>query len=106
MISFDWKFVGFNVLPEENGLQNVVKRVYWAYTATDGDVDVFEEGFTDLDPIVDLETFVPYDQITKEWTISQVSAKQDVAEMDARLTAALAEKLTNQLVSMPPPFFE
>ncbi len=95
-ITYTWLFTGFEVALSENGLSDVVKTIHWRYRGTDEQgyfADTY--GSTPL-PESDPESFVPFDQITKQWAIDQVTQfvnTTEIEELHARKWQGIVDKI-------------
>jgi hypothetical protein len=107
MTTFKWVFGPMQCYVDIDGLTDVVYVVNWRYQATrkNNGKDYFAEvygatGVTFPNP----ETFVPYDQITEEMTISWMEASLDVPAMQVNLDKQIDLQIKPLTVSLPPPF--
>jgi hypothetical protein len=78
---------------EENGLQNIVKRVHWRRKFVDGVYIVEELGLTDL-PSPNGDTFKEYQNLTFEDYCAWLESINNMVELDAKLDESM-EKLKN-----------
>ena len=102
-IVYTWSFPQFDVVKSEDGLTDVVKTIHWIYTAIDGSYSANNYGTVTLGPPNPTD-FIPYDQLTEQWTIDAVSASVDVPAMQARLAVNIEDQKNPPIVPMAPPF--
>ena len=103
MLTYSWSFPEFDVAKSEDGLTDVVKVIHWRYDATDGEYSAGAYGTVGLGAPNPTD-FIPYDQITEQWTIDAVSASLDVPAMQANLAAQIENEKNPPIVPMQPPF--
>lgn len=102
-IAYTWSFPQFDVVPSEDGLADVVKTIHWRYDAVDGEYSSGAYGTVNLgDP--NPNDFIPYNQLTRDWTIAAVSDSVNVADLQATLAQAIADQKNPPIVPMAPPF--
>lgn len=105
-ISYVWNFPKFDVAPSEDGLTNVVKTVHWQYKGTDDDNVNFSSmlyGTVDLPP-PDSENFIPYEDLTFEWTVTIVGLLLPLSDMELKLAELILAQQNPEIVEMEPPF--
>ena len=103
MIEYKWNFPTFDVAKSEDGLTDVVKTIHWIYIATEGEYVASIYGALSLgDPHPN--RFTPFDQITEQWTIEQLSRSLDIAAMEKSLAAQIEVLKRPPIVPMAPPF--
>lgn len=77
-ITYNWTIQTVDVIPEHNGLENVVYKVVWKCTASSDDgYSKSQEGVVELDlPSSDFEDFISIDSVSKdtilEWTKKKI----------------------------------
>ena len=103
MTTYSWSFPEFDVAKSEDGLTDVVKVIHWRYTATDGEYSAGAYGTVGLGAPNPTD-FIPYDQITEQWTIDAVSASLDVPAMQENLAKQIENEKNPPIVPMQPPF--
>lgn len=94
-----WTFTHFDVLGSENGLTNVVSVIHWRLTLTDGLRTAEVYGSTDLGD-ADPQSFTPFGEITKAWSIEAVRESIGIEE----IVASLSSNNDAQKKTTPPPF--
>lgn len=104
-VTYSWIFPQFEVSPSEDGLTDVIKTIHWRYEAADGDHSASAYGSIGLDA-AEASSFVPYDQVTKQWTIDTVTAKLDLPAMVASLAAQIETSKNPPVVRTAPAFDE
>ena len=102
-IVYTWSFPQFDVVPSEDGLTDVVQTIHWTYTAVDGDHTAGAYGTVGLGAPNPTD-FIPYANLTEQWTIDAVSASVDVPAMQASLAQQIADQINPPVVPMAPPF--
>jgi hypothetical protein len=98
-----WSFPQFDVAPTEDGLDNVVKTIHWRLDAVDGAYSAGAYGSVAVDA-PDPSSFVPYSQITPQWTIDAVLSKINFDEVKQALENQIALKKNPPVLPMVPPF--
>lgn len=102
-IVYTWSFPQFDVVPSEDGMTDVVKTIHWRYDAVDGDYSAGAYGTVGLGEPNPTD-FIPYNQLTEQWTVDAVSASVDVPAMQASLAQQIADEINPPVVPMAPPF--
>jgi len=105
MITYNWTFPQFEVVPVEGTMENVVKIIHWRLIGSDGTFSSEVYGSITL-PNPDPTDFVPFDEITKEWTVNEVSKYVDVPHMEAIIAAQIEQQKNPPAIPVPPPFPE
>ena len=95
--SYNWSISGLEILPELNGQQNVVYRVQWVLSTTDGinSYCIGNSSDIDFDPNSD---FVSYENLTEEEVLSWVQSA-----LGTETILSLQNDMDNKLLSMPQP---
>lgn len=103
-INYEWQFVQFDTKPSFDGLNDVVSVIHWRLTGTDETgTSASNYGTVALgDPAPG--DFVPYQDITKEMTISWMEATTDVDAIKASIAWQINEIKNPPVVPMVPPF--
>lgn len=102
-IVYSWQFPQFDVVPSEDGLTDVVQTIHWRYNAVDGGYSASAYGTVGLGAPNPTD-FIPYDQLTEQWTIDAVSASLDVPALQANLAKQIENQINPPIVPMAPPF--
>lgn len=102
-IVYTWNFPQFDVAKSEDGLTDVVKTIHWRYQGQDGIYSAEAYGTVGLGAPNPTD-FIPYDQITEQWTIDAVSAQVDVPQMQANFAGQIEKQKNPPVVPMEPPF--
>ena len=102
-IVYTWSFPQFDVVPSEDGMTNVVKTIHWRYDAVDGDYSAGAYGTVGLGEPNPTD-FIPYNQLTEQWTVDAVSASVDVPTLQETLAKQIADQKNPPVVPMQPPF--
>jgi hypothetical protein len=92
-MEFSFEILSLYVAPYENGLNNVVKRVTWRYTAKDGihAADIFRDSLLESP---DPNSFVVYDTLSPETVIEWIKSTENMDEVNLAALAAL-DKVKN-----------
>ena len=105
-IVYTWKIGQLEIVPSEDGLQNVVKNISWSLVATDGDCSVATEGQSDLaEP--DKQSFVSFNDLTPSLVESWIESSMDaelLATQKANLAVYLQETMKIKTKSVTPPW--
>lgn len=106
MATFNLTVYGFEKIPSAGALQNVVARVYWRYTGTDGVNETSVMGSTDLaEPGSD--SFVQFDQLTeaqvKNWVLASTDPQSWVTH-EVLMADWLAAQTQPKIVAVTPPW--
>lgn len=94
----------YDVAPSLSGLQNVIVRVHWRRTATDGTFSVEEYGTLPLPP-PNPQTFIPIASVSKEQMATWYSALTPadlIATANARMSAKIADLASPAIVPARP----
>lgn len=99
-----WKVVSMTVVPQESGYTNVVNRVTWLASDTDGTYSAQFGGDIDI-PLHTDYPWVEYDQLTEqdvlEWCFED---GLDKAAIEAKLASELAYQANPPVVELPLPW--
>lgn len=106
MITHTWNVDRVECLPELNGISNVITRVFWILTSTNGDVTVENSHATDLS-VSPSGTFADYTTLTEQdilnWVFDELGFNGNrIYETEAEHQIEL--KLKPALVSPPLPW--
>ena len=103
--TYTWDFPQIEAAPSENGLTDVAKTIHWRVTAvSDSETNVEGQALsvsaygTAAAGEVDADTFVAFDELTKDWCKARVLACLEKTE------AELQEMLDSQMdaIANPP----
>ena len=101
-MNYFFELFGLEKLQSENGLEDVLISVHWAYyLRTETPVIRIVRGITYLDA-PEQGSFVPFSELTKEQVISWLESKLDIPALQQRLIY-LSE--FNEQPDMVPPTF-
>jgi len=85
-ITYEWDIQSIDVISEYNESTNVVSRVVWKCTGTDGTNTKEMTGVQDLNiSNIDPNNFVPYETVTKEQLIEWVKVWVNVPAVERSL---------------------
>lgn len=112
MITYTWNFDPLTCYTHKDGYEDVVLTVHWQLTAASGSTpdayysarNIGTQTFT-FDP--DSETFIPFNELTKEIVQSWVTTamgEEAVNQMMASLEAQIEDQITPKIVNLPPPW--
>jgi hypothetical protein len=93
-MNYTQKIYAVDILPEVDGLSNVIVRVKWEYRARKGTSAVCTVHTTDLDSVADTTNFVPFDQLTEELVLGWINSKEDMSALKASIDSLLESELT------------
>lgn len=107
-IVYNWNFSPLEVIYNEDTLTNVVNIVHWQYSATHTPSQLMLQniGTVSLDTPT-TESFVPFENLTKEMVTDWVVAKignDEVSRMQTSLSASIGDKLHPIKGQMLPPW--
>ena len=109
MITYDWIFTNFEVLPQLDALENVVSNISWVYKGTAEDGKTFSlDGVSTLGS-PDLDNFTSFKQLTKEWAIevcsNNINNSRTIEEMQEHIALDISLQVPATVVeTLPPPF--
>jgi hypothetical protein len=83
--TFTWDVQNVDLLDSHNGNENVVFRVVWQCTATNGDKTKSQVGVVELDVNNTSTNFVSVEEVTKEMIIDWVKSKVAVKVVEDSL---------------------
>lgn len=107
MITYEWIISQLETKPHVGDASNVVVTVHWRLQGTDGTYssDVYGSAFTK--PYESGESFVPYDQLTKEtvvgWVEEALGAEQ-VQKYKDNIAQQIQDKINPPIVKPPLPW--
>ena len=106
MITHTWNVDRVECLPDLNGIPNIITRVYWILTSTNGDITVENSHATDLSVNPSGE-FANYNTLTEEdilsWVFDELGVNGDtVYELEAEKQIEIQTR--PKLVSPPLPW--
>jgi hypothetical protein len=105
MITYTWEFNNFEIYPDTK----VVKTIKWNYRGTHEDGRTFMlDGVSELPP-PDMELFVPFESITKEWAeetvANNISSRRTISEMQEHINLDISLQVPIvPVVEVAPPF--
>lgn len=100
-----WTVESMQTAPQEDGLSDVVRVVFWLCTATDGTNESRLGGKTEVP--LPVSGFTPYDQLTQTQVIGWVQdilGPEEVANIEANLQGQLAYMANPPIVELPLPW--
>lgn len=107
-IVYNWNFQPLEVVYNEDTLTNVVNVVHWQLTAThqSSSVMIVNIGTVGLETPAS-ESFVPFENLTKEIVTGWVESKlgeESINNMKTSLSSSIGEKLNPKKGNMSPPW--
>lgn len=106
----EWIIKKLEYKVSENGLTNVVHKIQWTIKGVDT-INGIEYSAEVYGPVIlsepAIETFVPFEQVTKEMVISWIETvlgATQIAELEARLSQIIQEKAAPSVVTIVNPF--
>lgn len=103
MTTFTWSFPQFDVVKAEDGFTDVVKTIHWRLDAVDGEYHAGAYGTVSLGA-PNPNDFIPFSNLTEQWTITIVGESVDIPALEANLEAQIADQKNPPVVPMAPPF--
>ena len=93
-ITYEWVIETIDTAKSEGGMSDVAKQVHWRVNAHDDtdDLSATAYGSVGLDA-PDADSFVAFDELTKDQVVAWVSDKLDMSEAD--IQAALAQRIAD-----------
>ena len=93
-ITYTWVIETIDTAKSEDGMSDVAKQVHWRMNAHDDtdDLSATAYGSVGLDA-PDADSFVAFDELTKDQVVAWVIDKLDMSEAD--LQAALAQRIAD-----------
>lgn len=105
MISFNWTFPSFVLVPEADGLQNVVVGMNWMCTGLNSETGTSSSsgGSVMLAP-PNPDHFVPYPVLTQEMALGWLSGSISMPNVENQISAAILTLDRQKEVPTTPPF--
>lgn len=100
-----WTVESMQTAPQEGGLPDVVKLVFWLCTDTDGTNEARLGGKTEIP--LSVSNFTPYDQLTEAQVIGWVQDElgpEEVARIEASLADQIAYMANPPIIVLPLPW--
>ena len=109
MITYDWIFTNFEVLPSYDGFANVVSNISWVYKGTAEDGKTFSIDGVSYLGAPDVNNFTSFDQLTKDWAIEVCSNNINNSRTIGDIQEHIALDISLQVPAvstevLPPPF--
>ena len=103
-ITYKWNFNNLECLPTtNNNLQNIVVRVLWDYTGSDGQFNSSRNGVLDLD-ISNSNNFIPFANLTENVVKSWVTSKISETDLQKQISLSFANKDCGKTINLTPPW--
>lgn len=103
MISYSWTFPTFVIVPQLDGMTNVVTGMNWVCTGTDGSISSSYSGNVMLQP-PNPTNFIPYADITQELAFSWLGNYINIDSVQNSVARDIAFLETSRGVPTTPPF--
>ena len=103
MTTYQWVINQLETAPNEDGLNDVVKVVYWTRTAQQGDINVSCYGTMGCTTPSSTD-FTAYPDLTYEQVCSWLDAGLDVASIDLGLDKQIENIINPPIVVLPLPW--
>lgn len=105
MITYDWVISTMDCIVNENGLNNIVEGVHWRFYGNLDDEkktggEIF--GYQKISE-PNLESFTPYEELTKETVVSWLENVINVDEMKTKIELMINDKITPKKVNLTLP---
>ena len=105
-IDYEWIFVQFDTAPSKDSFTDVVSTIHWRLNATDETgITASVYGTVSLPDPTNNE-FIPYDQITKNLSITWMEENIDVPLLKSNLADQIEAIKNPQVIYKKPPFAE
>lgn len=109
MITYEWIFTNFEVLPELDNLPNVVSSISWIYKGTHENGKTFSLDGVSYLGAPDVNNFTSFDQLTKDWAIevcsNNINNGRTVSKMQEHIALDISLQVTPHIIEiLPPPF--
>lgn len=103
MIEYSWEILSLYTKPSENGLNNIVKRVTWTYSAKEN--AYFASSYFDTNfETADANNFISYSNLTPEVVFQWISSIVDINEVKNQVTQKLMSTKTPESVEKKLPW--
>lgn len=103
--TFTWKIKKLDCLPNENGLSNVVKNVYWECLARQDNHVISQSGIASVPSPESAETFIQYSDLTESqvlnWVDYTVKTKGGRIGNKASVESSLQAKINSLSTTTP-----
>jgi hypothetical protein len=104
-IIYDWKILAMEVVLNQDGLSNVVNNVDWRLIATTEDGDYFAEHYgKQYVSNPDADTFINYEELTKEKVVSWLENILNVEQLKENLAYQIDLQINPITALLNPPF--
>lgn len=103
MIEYSWEILSLYTKPSENGLNNIVKRVTWTYSAKEN--AYFASSYFDTNfETADANNFISYSDLTPEIVFGWITSVVDVNEIQNQVNQKLESTKTPESVEKKLPW--
>jgi hypothetical protein len=93
---FKWTIRNLEIIPNDNGMINVVKSIHYTYTGTYESYSAEIEGVTYLES-PESSNYKPYEELTHDEVVSWIQTKYDIGLFNKNIIEQLQQKI------VPPP---
>jgi hypothetical protein len=102
--TYKWDFYAFDTAPSENGLNDVVKTIYWRLIANNGTHNLEVSSNFSLPSPPDQENFIEFHSLTEELIVSWFEKVYAVQPLKDHLNSELEKLVENQIVTRLAPW--
>ena len=103
---FSYDIICLDVVPLNSPFTNVIKTIYFNYTATYDKYQTTIPSTASL-PDVDSSNFISYDDVTKDILVSWIETYScELSTLQRLLTNNISVQLKDNIVHLPPPFLK
>ena len=107
-ITYTWVFNPLECIPSANGMSNIVKKVHWRYSGTDGTHTSTVYGSVELDS-PDPKTYIEYANLTMNtvtgWVVSALAQSNTTVEsLQNSINTQITDIINPPIVSNAPPW--
>lgn len=106
MITYTWNIAQLDCAPSENGLTNVVKVIYWTYTAQETDGDQLVSSCNNYYPLTPPapEQFVDFETLTEDQVIGWLENILDMSILQNNLADQIIAQRNPPIRPLPLPW--
>lgn len=105
-INYTWLFSNPNCIISLDGMSQIVQTIHWRLIGTQGEFTAQNYGAVSLPVPTNPDDYIPYEDLTEEWFISQVESHTDITAVKENIAAQI-ELLEHPVMDSPPlPFIQ
>ncbi|MHC5656029.1 DUF7936 family protein [Stappia sp. ICDLI1TA098] len=102
-ITYSWTFPAFETAPEAEGLADVVRVIHWRLRGETAGFAAEVYGAEALEG-PDAENFTAFGALTQAQVVDWITARLDVAELEALIAAKIAGQQAPATIARPAPW--